>query len=126
MSYLTVKHLHVMAVVISITGFLLRYGLSLAGDGWRRYRVLRIGPHVVDTVLLASAIWLCVILRQYPLTHGWLTAKVLALVVYVVAGYIALRPDRPERTRAFALVVALAAVTHIVGAALFKTAWGWL
>ena len=126
MSYVALKHIHVTAVIISITGFLLRYGLSRAGDGWRRFRILRIGPHVVDTFLLASAIGLSVVSRQYPLVHGWLTMKVVALIVYIVAGSIALRPGRPERTRALALIVALLAFAHILGAAIFKTTWGWL
>ncbi len=126
MSYLALKHIHVTAVIISIAGFLLRYGLSLVGDGWRRHAILRIGPHIVDTILLVSAIALSVVSRQYPLVHDWLTMKVVALPVYIVAGSIALRPGRSERTRALALIVALLAFAHIVGAAIYKTTWGWL
>ena len=48
-------------------------------------------PHVVDTVLLASAIALAVMTHQYPLANRWVTAKVAGLLVYIGLGTIALK-----------------------------------
>ncbi len=42
--------------------------------------VLRYLPHVVDTVLLTTALMLTTVIHQYPFAAGWLTAKVVLLV----------------------------------------------
>ena len=126
MDYLHLRTVHLACVVISISLFVLRYGLSLRGPGWRRSALLRIGPHVNDTVLLASAVWLCVVLGQYPLASGWLTAKVLALLLYIVAGSVALRRGRTVRIRAAAFSVSLVCIAYILGAALQHSPWSWL
>ena len=125
MGYVQIKGLHVVAVVVSVAGFVLRYVLSLYGNGWRRYGLLRVGPHVVDSVLLASAIWLSVLAQQYPFVDGWLTAKVIALVVYIVAGSVALRYGRTAAARTGAFALALISVAFIIGAATRKSPWGW-
>lgn len=110
----------------SIALFVLRGGLHLAGVDWRRARVLRVLPHGIDTVLLGAAIWLTIRLGQYPFTQAWLTAKLLALVAYVLLGRQALRAGQPRlRSLAF-LVAALAAVGYIVAVALHHSARaGW-
>ena len=56
--YLLVKQLHVACVVLSLAGFVARGALMAAGAPVLRSRFARVAPHVVDTVLLASAIWL--------------------------------------------------------------------
>jgi len=101
-AYLFAKSLHVGSAVLSICGFAARGALMLRGSPLLQNRVVRVVPHVVDTVLLASAIWLAWAIGQAPFVHGWLTAKVLALVVYVVLGSLALRPGRPLGVRAAA------------------------
>ena len=90
MNYAAVKSLHITCVALSIGLFSLRGVLQWQDVPWRRWRVLRIAPHVVDTVLLGSALWLCWIIGQYPFVQGWLTAKVLALVAYILLGRAAL------------------------------------
>ena len=75
MLYLALKHLHVLCAVVSGSGFFLR-GLWMLSDSSRlNQRWVRIVPHVVDTLLLGSAIALAVIGAQYPLAQDWLTAK---------------------------------------------------
>ena len=48
-------------------------------------RWVKIVPHLVDTLLLASAVALAVMSHQYPLANGWLTAKVAGLLIYIGA-----------------------------------------
>ena len=43
-------------------------------------------PPVIDTILLASAIFLSVTIHQYPFVHAWLTAKVVGLFIYIGLG----------------------------------------
>ncbi len=56
-----------------------------------RRRWVKVVPHVVDTLPIASAIALASMLRLYPLVHSWLTARVIALVIYITLGMVALR-----------------------------------
>jgi uncharacterized membrane protein SirB2 len=76
--------------------------------------------------LLASAIGLALILEQYPFVHGWLTAKVLGLMVYIFLGSIALRYGPTKPIRAAAWVAALAVFGYIVSVALTHTPVGFL
>ncbi|HSD37189.1 MAG TPA: SirB2 family protein [Rhodocyclaceae bacterium] len=114
--YMSIKHVHITCVALSISLFTLRGTLQLAGVEWRRWRVLRIAPHIVDSVLLGSAIGLAMTLHQYPFVNGWLTAKLLALFAYVWLGKRALGTDaRGEGLVWFA--AALLTVAYIVGVA---------
>lgn len=125
--YLTIKQIHVTCVILSISLFVLRGGMQLADIPWRRWTPLRFVPHIVDTVLLGSTILLATFLHQYPFVHGWITAKVMALLAYILLGKQALRLDAPKLRQATAFVAALLSVTYIVGVALTHSAsWGLL
>ncbi len=124
--YLALKHFHITCVILSGTGFALRGWWSITGSPRLRARLTRILPHIVDSCLLASAIGLAVMAEQYPVVHGWLTAKVLGLLTYIGLGAVALRPARPKGVRVAAFVGALATLAYIVSVALSKNPLGWL
>ena len=117
--YLFVKYVHVGCVVLSLAGFAARGALMLRGSPLLQARFVRVAPHVVDTLLLASALWLAWMMRQYPFVHGWLTAKVLGLLVYIILGSIALR-GHTRAVRLAALAGALLAAGYVVAVALTK------
>lgn len=120
--YEAIKLVHVTSAAISVAGFFVR-GLWMLGDSPRlRARWVRIAPHVVDTILLASAIYLAVTIEQYPGANQWLTAKVVALVVYVALGSIGLKRGKTRRIRIIAWLAALATFAYIVGVALTRNA----
>lgn len=128
-AYLLVKTLHVACVVLSLSGFAARGALMLAESPWLNARWVRVAPHVVDTVLLASAAWLSWFLQQYPFVHGWLTAKIVGLLAYIGLGMVALRRGRSKRVRTVFFVLALAAAGYVVSVALTRDAAGpvaWL
>jgi uncharacterized membrane protein SirB2 len=128
-AYLLLKWVHVGAATLSIAGFVARGALMLAGSPVLEARLVRVAPHVIDTLLLASALWLAVLVGEYPFVHGWLTAKLLALVVYIALGIVALRRGRSRRVRAAALAGALATAGYIVSVAVTRDprgALGWL
>ena len=81
---------------------------------------VRIAPHVNDTLLLAAAIALAVLSRQYPFAEGWLTAKVLGLVAYIGIGTVAMRPGRPRHVRVAAWAAGLGVLAYIVGVAVTR------
>jgi uncharacterized membrane protein SirB2 len=116
--YFAIRQVHLWAVTLSLSLFAVRAGLMLADAPAQRWRPLRVVPHVIDTVLLTSALLLTTIVRQFPFVHGWLTAKVCGLVAYVVLGSIALKRGRTPRTRRLALAGAVLAAAFIVATAL--------
>ncbi len=119
-AYVLVKYLHVACVILSLGGFAARGVLMLAGSRWLNARWVRIAPHVVDTVLLASAAWLAWFLQQYPFVHPWLTAKTVGLLAYIGLGMVALRRGRSKRVRVVFFVLALVAAGYVVSVALTR------
>ena len=123
--YALVKTVHQGAVALSIAGFFARGAAARAGADWVRGRLARTLPHIVDSVLLVSALTLAWMLRLTPANAPWLLAKILGLLAYIGLGVIALRPGRPLPVRATAWVAALAVVGWIVSVALLKDPRGF-
>lgn len=117
----TLKVIHVGSAILSISGFTLRGVWMLQDSPLLNARVTRVLPHVVDTVLLLSAIALALRISQYPFVHAWLSAKVLALLAYIVLGSIALKHGRSRRERALAYGMALVVFLYIVGVAVTRS-----
>ena len=122
MNYLAIKHLHITFAVLSGSFFLLRGLWMLADSPMLQRRWVKVVPHVVDTLLLASALVLVFWSGQYPFVQPWLTAKVLALVAYIVLGTVALKRGKTKGVRTFALLAALATFAYIVAVALTRQA----
>ena len=119
--YSLLKDLHLACVVLSGGGFVLRGAWMMRGSPMLARRWVRVAPHLVDTALLASAIALAVMIGQYPLVHGWLTAKVLGLLAYIVLGTIALKRGRTRGVRVAAFGGALLVFAYIVAVAITKS-----
>ena len=117
---LFLKYLHVTCVVLSISGYLLRGVWMMRASPWLQKKWVRIAPHVIDTVLLGSAILLAIEIQQYPFVQGWLTAKVLALTAYIVVGAIGLKYGRTKKIRIAAWLGAVAIFAYIVLVALTR------
>ena len=112
--YLVLRNVHIGCAILTIGLFVLRGALMMAGSPRLHGPLLRYLPHVVDTVLLTTALMLTTVIRQYPFSTGWLTAKVVLLIVYVVLGSVALKRGRTRAMRIAAFVAALATVGFLV------------
>lgn len=123
-AYLIAKALHLACAATSIAGFVARGTLMLRGSALLQVRFVRVAPHVVDTVLLASALWLLWLLELSPFANGWVAAKIVALILYIVFGSVALRRGRSLRVRAAAFALALASAAYIVAVALTRDPLG--
>ena len=117
------KLVHVGAAVVSICGFILRAILAIRNSPLLRHRLLRIGPHVVDTVLLGSAVGLLFSIQQYPFVHTWLTAKVIALLLYIGLGFFVLRFGRSPAQRAITSLIAVMVFAYIMAVAITHDPW---
>ncbi|MBT0587320.1 SirB2 family protein [Alteromonas oceanisediminis] len=111
--YMMMKHLHLTAIVISISLFILRFIWLQMGSAQRHKKWVKVVPHIIDTVLLGSAIALCIILSQYPFVHGWVTFKLFGVIAYIVTGLWALKwaASRPAQWLAFACALVVLALT---------------
>ena len=118
--YLWVKWVHQGTAFISICGFICRYLWMLQGSHKLRLPWVRRAPHVVDTLLLTSALYLAATSGQYPLAQHWLTAKVCALVVYISLGMVALGNRWDKSVKALAGAAAIVVFAYIVSVALSR------
>lgn len=125
-AYSMLKAVHTGSAALSLTLFVVRGAWMIAAPERLRQRWVKVMPHVIDTVLLASAVALMLWIGNYPGTHGWLTAKVAGVVAYIVLGSVALKRGPTRAIRITAFVAALAVFGYIVSVALTKSAAGFL
>ena len=118
--HLNLKTLHMSCAALSIAGFVARGMLMLRGSDLIWHRWVRTLPHVVDTLLLVTGIWMAMNLALATVGAPWLVAKIVALVVYVVLGAIALRYGATLNIRVAAFAGALVTFVYIVAGALTR------
>ena len=115
------KLLHIALAYVTVAGFLLRGFWAITGSPLKSARVVKIAPHVVDTLLLVLGVVMALQIG-YSLTDGWLGAKLLALVGYIGFGVVTLRATaKPVQIGAF--LAALACVGYIFAVALTRSPW---
>ena len=124
--YLIIKNIHVTFATLTIVGFVLRAYWRMSGSDLHQNRAMKILPHTVDALFLATGIWLIMMLDINPLQHPWLLAKFAAIFAYVGLGMVAFRFGRTARTRSLAFVGAVASFAFVVGVALSKSPMSWL
>ena len=123
MSYALIKLTHMSCAAVSFGLFFLR-GVWMLRAPQRLRRVwVRVLPHIIDTALLLSAVILALRSRQYPGVEAWLTAKVVALLLYIALGLVAFRLGRTRPTRTLAWLGALWVFLYIVAVARTRNAW---
>lgn len=118
MTYTLVKTLHVSCALASYTLFFLRGIWSFKGSPIMQRRWIKTVPHVVDTLLLVSAVALAFTIRQYPFADAWLTAKVAGVLLYIGLGLVVLKYGRNKALRVSAWLAAQAVFAYIVLVAL--------
>jgi len=121
-----VKLVHVSCAVASIAGFTLRGYWMITGNALLQQRLTRTLPHLVDTFLLVSAIYMLVLWQTGPLQLPWLMAKIIALLAYILLGMVALRFGKTRRIKALAYLVALLCACYIFTVAYSKSPLGLL
>ena len=111
--YGELRFLHIAAALASGAGFTLRGAWMLVDSPRLGARWVRVVPHLVDTLLLASALALVFASGQSPGALPWLNAKIVALLAYIGCGLFALRRGR-KAVRVLCFVLALACYAYIV------------
>jgi uncharacterized membrane protein SirB2 len=121
MSYALLKMIHVGSIILSYLLFMTRGIWMMQDSANLQQRWVKILPHIIDTVLLTSAIALAVILQQNPLSDSWLSAKVIGLLLYICLGMVAMRFGKTRKTKIIAWVAAQCVFAYIVLVALTKS-----
>ncbi|RMF98349.1 MAG: regulator SirB [Gammaproteobacteria bacterium] len=124
--YAALKSIHIATVVVTAALFLLRSVWRFAGSPRLQQPWVRVLPHVNDTVLFLSAIGMAWLLGQFPFVDGWLTAKFLALIAYILLGHITLKRAATRPQQLLACAAALLTLCYIVGVALSRDPLSWL
>lgn len=112
-----------MTVVISLSLFFLRFFIYYAkSQPVNPPKLLKVLPHINDSLLLCSGVALISITKFVPFTPAapWLTYKLGALFMYIVFGYLAMKPGSSLKKRVIFFIAALASVLAILTLALNK------
>ena len=89
-------YLHIVCAFLSLGLLIIRGGMQLSGKDWRAIKLLKILPHLVDTLLIASGLTIF-FLFGYQL-ESWLVMKIIMLVFYVFfsAKYFSRKAIKPN------------------------------
>lgn len=123
--FLPMRALHMTCAGLSIAGFVLRWIWMLTNSRLLSARATKILPHIIDTLLLASAIALVAIIG-FSANAAWLGAKIAGLVVYIVLGTFALKRGRTKGARAVYGVLAIIVFAFIASVARTHDPLGFL
>ncbi|MDR5757349.1 SirB2 family protein [Caballeronia sp. LZ035] len=115
-TFLTLRTLHMTCAGLAIAGFVLRWIWMLSNSRLLHTRPAKVLPHIIDTLLLLSAIGLVAIIG-FSANAVWLGAKIAGLIVYVVLGTLALKRGRTKGARAVYGVLAIVVFAFIASVA---------
>jgi uncharacterized membrane protein SirB2 len=124
-SIITIKYLHISSVLLSYTLFFVRGVWMLRDSPTLQLRWVKVLPHVVDSVLLISAVTLAIQLSISPLTAPWLMTKIAALLLYIFLGTIAIKHGKTREVRLTAWISAQIVFIYIVAVALTHNPLPW-
>ena len=125
MSFIFVKYLHISCVFISYSLFFTRGVWMLRSAPALQKNWVKILPHFVDTVLLLSAVTLAVNLSLSPLSTPWLMTKIIAILLYIILGTIAIKRGKTQAIRLTAWITAQLVFIYIVTVALTHNPLPW-
>jgi uncharacterized membrane protein SirB2 len=123
MNYFFIKQLHITAATLSLLLFIVRAYWSITRSNKLQQPLVKITPHVVDTILLV-----CGILLTFAVggLQPWIVAKLIALVLYIAVGTIAIKRGKTTGSRATAALIAIAIFFYIVGVAVAHNPLSWI
>ena len=108
-------HLHGLFVILSLVLFSLRGYWMLRECPALQARWVKIAPHIVDTMLLLTALWAAWLMFWSHGTHpAFITVKIIGLIVYIGLGLVALKLGKTKAIRLAAFIAALAVYAYLM------------
>lgn len=91
--YLIVKHTHLTIIALTLIFFLINFALTIKGSNKVNNKLLKIGPHILYTLFIVTAIYLVATspLQLYPFVNSWASSKLGGFVFYVLSIAFALK-----------------------------------
>lgn len=126
MEIVITKLVHASSVLLSYLLFFMRGMWMVRSSPMLQQRWVRVVPHIIDTILLTSAIVLAWLMSYSPLQHSWLMAKIIALIAYILLGTFALKRGKTYTVRVICLLAAQLVFIYIVWVAVTHNATPWL
>ncbi|HEZ5927054.1 TPA: SirB2 family protein [Neisseria meningitidis] len=114
MQYLIVKYSHQIFVTVTILLFNIRFFLLWKNPEKPLAGLWKALPHLNDTMLLFTGLWLMKITHFSPFNAPWLGTKILLLLAYIALGMMMMRA-RPRSVKFYAVyLLAICCVSCIV------------
>jgi uncharacterized membrane protein SirB2 len=113
-----IKLLHLVFILLSISTFVGRVYLAEKQPEMLEQKWVKIGPHIINGLLLLSGFILVFQGSWLSAQYGWIIAKLIVLVAYVGLGIVAIKSQGALRWKAFA--GALACFVYIAVVAVTK------
>lgn len=123
--YIALKHLHLTFVVISLLIFFVRGVFLFINSPLLTKKIMKIAPHIINTIMLVSGVVLAVNLGMKPGEHPWIMAKIIGLIVFIVVGVGAFKV-RNRLLQKILWIDALVVFGYIVSVAITKNPMGFL
>ncbi len=123
--YIALKHLHLTFVALALLLFFIRGILLFIRSPLFNKKLLKILPHIVNTIMLVSGVVLAINLGMKPGAHPWLMAKIIGLVVFIILGIGAFKV-RNTLLQKILWINALLVFAYIVSVAITKNPIGFL
>ena len=86
-----IKLIHLIFILTSFVSFSGRFALSIFKPDVLQNKFLKIAPHIIDTILLASGVTLVFQGGWLEGEFGWIASKLTLLIGYIVLGVVAMR-----------------------------------
>ena len=104
MDYLAVKHSHMAIAMLSVILFYVRAFSRMGSGKLAKNKVVMIGSHSIDTLLLVSALTLIFMAKINPFEQYWLLEKIVLVVIYIGIGAKSARQTKMAAKVAYVFV----------------------
>lgn len=105
--YLFLKHLHLTFVALAFLIFLTRGFWLITGSPLINRKWAKIAPHAANGIMLISGVALAIYLQISPLAASWLSAKLIAIVLFIGLGVATIKAPSKKLRISFFILSAL-------------------
>ena len=100
-----IKLIHLIFIFSSFASFTGRFALSVFKPYILQIKIVKIVPHIIDTLLLISGATLVFQGNWLEGEFGWILSKIILLLAYIVFGVMAMRCKGTKRWLAFVAAI---------------------
>ena len=111
---MVIKYIHVAFVLLTFLSFSIRVYWMYTGSPLLRKKLVKILPHVIDTILLGSGLAMAIMYYGAFYRQQWLDIKLLGVVIYIILGMVALKSGKTRSIRLAAAIGAWLVFFYII------------